>query len=405
MAFFAARQPILNADKKLVGYELLFRTSSNNVFPEIDQEKATSQMIEGLQFDLGLDKLASGKQVFINFTEQSILRTYPSMLPADKVVVEVLEDVRPTPAIYQELKLLKQNGYTIALDDFVHGPEWEPFYAICDIIKIDCQEITDTELKSITKLKERHAHIALLAEKVESYDEFEKYKSLGFELFQGYFFSKPEVIKSVRLSTNQTALASILNEIQKPELNFQIITQLIEVDVGLSFKLLRYTQSPLFQRRRKIESIKQAVVLLGKAELERFVTLMFAATFANDKPEELLKLALHRAKFCEYMANKISVGDNSASAFLVGMLSLIDALLDSEIHELFDNMPLSDNIYNALIEKKGCLAMMVNLSKSLEIGDWKSVDKFANQLSVQTAEIMEYYQSAAEWSEQHISLI
>lgn len=405
MAFFAARQPILDADKTLVGYELLFRTSTDNVFPDIDQEKATSKMIEGLQFDLGLDKLASGKQAFINFTEQSILHTYPSMLPADKVVVEVLEDVRPTRAIYTELKKLFDQGYTIALDDFIHDEKWEPFYRICSIIKIDCQEITPEELKNITALKKRHPHIKLLAEKVENYQEFKQYKQLGFVLFQGYFFSKPEVIKSLRLSTNQTTLAALLNEIQNPDVSFNKISKLIEIDVGLSFKLLRYTQSPIFQRSKKIENIKQAVVLLGKAELERFVTLMFAATFASGKPEELLKLALHRAKFCELTASKMSIGDNSSSAFLVGMLSLIDAMLDSDIHELLSNMPLSENIQKALIDKKGSLALIVELSRYLETGDWQQVDSVAQHLSLNPAEIMSCYEDAADWAEQHISLV
>lgn len=405
MAFFAARQPILNADKLLVGYELLFRTSTDNVFPDIDQEKATSKMIEGLQFDLGLDKLSSGKQAFINFTEQSILHTYPSMLPADKVVVEVLEDVRPTRAIYKELRRLYDQGYTIALDDFVHGDKWEPFYKICSIIKIDCQEISPEELKSITNLKTRHPHLKLLAEKVENYEEFKQYKKLGFELFQGYFFSKPEVIKSVRLSTNQSTLAALLNEIQQPDISFDKITRLIEIDVGLSFKLLRYTQSPVFQRRKKIENIKQAVVLLGKSELERFVTLMFAATVAIGKPEELLKLALHRAKFCELAASKMSIGEDSASAFLVGMLSLIDAMLDSEIHELLNNMPLSNNIHKALIEKKGYLALLVDLSRHLETGNWQQVDIGAKNLDVDPAEVMISFEDAADWAEQHISMV
>ncbi|MDT0594725.1 EAL and HDOD domain-containing protein [Glaciecola petra] len=405
MAFFAARQPILNADKSLVGYELLFRTSSDNVFPDMDQEKATSKMIEGLQFDLGLDKLSSGKQAFINFTEQSILRSYPSMLPADKVVIEVLEDVRPTRAIFEELKHLHEQGYTIALDDFIHGEKWEPFYKICTIIKIDCQEISADELQNITELKARHPHLRLLAEKVENYEEFKQYKKLGFELFQGYFFSKPEVIKSVRLSTNQSTLASLLNEIQQPDISFNKITSLIEKDVGLSFKLLRYTQSPVYQRSKKIENIKQAVILLGKSELERFVTLMFAATVAVGKPEALLKLALHRAKFCELVANNMSTNGDSASAFLVGMLSLIDAMLDSEIHELLNNMPLSNNIHQALIEKKGYLALLVELSRHLEMGNWQQVDIAAKSLDLNPSDLMTCFENAADWAEQHISMV
>jgi EAL and modified HD-GYP domain-containing signal transduction protein len=170
MAFFAARQPILDVNKNVYGYELLFRTGADNVFPDIDQEKATSKMIEGLQFDLGLDKISSGKFAFINFTEESIIKSYPRLLPKDKVVIEILETVNPTDEIYTELKELYDEGYVIALDDFIHNEQWERFYEICKIIKVDCLNILEDELTEIASLQKRHPHILLLAEKVESYE-------------------------------------------------------------------------------------------------------------------------------------------------------------------------------------------------------------------------------------------
>jgi EAL and modified HD-GYP domain-containing signal transduction protein len=174
MAFFAARQPILDIDKKVFGYELLFRTSTDNVFPDIDEEKATSKMIEGLQFDLGLDKISSGKFAFINFTEQSILQLYPKLLPKQKVVIEILETVRPTPEVYEQIKILSNDGYTIALDDFIHSEAWEPFYELCKIIKVDCLDISSEQLTEIATLKTRYPHIVLLAEKVETYEQFKE---------------------------------------------------------------------------------------------------------------------------------------------------------------------------------------------------------------------------------------
>lgn len=403
MAFYSARQPILDIEKRVFGYELLFRTGLENVFPDVNEEAATSKMIEGLQFDLGLDKISSGKLAFINFTEKAIISAHPNMLPKHQIVVEVLESVRPRKAVYAELQKLAIEGYTIALDDFVHSKEWEPFYKLCQIIKVDLQFITKSQLEDILEVKKRYSHIKLLAEKVETYEEFERYSALGFELFQGYFFSKPEIIKSVSLSGSQSILSSLLSEITKADPNFGQITKLFEIDVALSFKLLRYTQSPLFQRRKKIENIKQAVVLLGQKELERFVMLLFAAVFGEGKPTELIKLSIHRAKFCELFAEKRNMSKEMSSAFLVGMLSLIDAMLDSDIGELISKMPLSDNIKQALIQNQGALAQFIELCKILESGDWKQMQNIGQVLEMNLDDMHELYTEAGIWAEQRLA--
>jgi EAL and modified HD-GYP domain-containing signal transduction protein len=405
MAFFAARQPILDVNKNVYGYELLFRTSSDNVFPDIDQERATSKMIEGLQFDLGLDKLAAGKYAFINFTENSILKSYPTMLSKSQVVVEVLETVNPTEAIYTELKSLAEEGYIIALDDFIHTEQWERFYKICQIIKVDCLNTTAEELLEIANLKLRHPHLTLLAEKVETYDKFTQYKQLGFDLFQGYFFSKPEVMKSVSMSTSQSLLSTLLSEVVKSEPDINHIAQLLEMEVSLSFKVLRYTQSPFFRRTNKVESIRQAVVLLGKAELERFIMLLFAASLGEDKPTELIKLSMHRAKFCESLAVLSNKENQKSSAFLVGMLSLIDAMLDADIEELIGNLPLSDVIKEALLVHKGWLANVILVCEIMEQGKWHKMDKAFNIMKLEYKDVVRVYDESAVWAEERLALL
>lgn len=405
MAFFAARQPILDVNKQVYGYELLFRTGTDNVFPDIDQEKATSKMIEGLQFDLGLDKISSGKYAFINFTETSILKSYPSLLPKSQVVIEVLETVNPTARVYAELKKLADEGYIIALDDFIHSAQWEPFYDLCKIIKVDCLNTSEDELLDIAKLKERYPHIILLAEKVESYSEFTRYVGLGFDLFQGYFFSKPEVMKNVSMSSSQSLLSNLLNEVTKNEPNIKNVTNMLEMDAGLSFKVLRYTQSPIFQRGKKIESIRQAVVMLGKHELERFVMLLFAASLGQDKPSELIKLSMHRAKFCEKLAILSKKTNQESSAFLVGMLSLIDAMLDANIEELIGNMPLSDSIKEALLVHKGWLANVILVCEIMEQGKWKKMDTACDIMNLEYDDLIQAYEESATWAEERLVLL
>lgn len=405
MAFFAARQPILDVNKNVYGYELLFRTGADNVFPDIDQEKATSKMIEGLQFDLGLDKISSGKFAFINFTEESIIKSYPRLLPKDKVVIEILETVNPTDEIYTELKELYDEGYVIALDDFIHNEQWERFYEICKIIKVDCLNILEDELTEIASLQKRHPHILLLAEKVESYEEFTRYLDLGFDLFQGYFFSKPELMTNASMSSSQALLSSLLTEITKDQPNIKLITSKLEMDAGLSFKVLRYTQSPLFKRAGKIESIRHAVIMLGEAELERIIMLLFAASLGHDKPNELIKLSMHRAKFCESLAVISRTKDNISSAFLVGMLSLVDAMLDASIEDLIGNMPLSDSIKKALLTKTGWLAEAVSICEIIEKGEWVKLDKACVVMELEYDEVVSAYLDSAIWAQERLELM
>ncbi|MFC4698829.1 EAL and HDOD domain-containing protein [Glaciecola siphonariae] len=405
MAFFAARQPILDANKSLFGYELLFRNSMENAFPNVDEEKATSKMIEGLYLNLGLDRIADDKLAFINFTKSSIMEGHPSLLPANKVVIEVLESVQPSDKVYSRLKSLHAKGFILALDDFIHNPDWERFYPLCQVIKIDCLNIDERQLADIVAVAARHPHLKLLAEKVENTEVFEQYKALGFSLFQGYFFSKPEVIKSVSLNSSQTLLSSLLSEISKLEPNLNEVVNMFELDPGLSFKLLRYAQSPFFQRRKKIESIRQAVIMLGKSELERFVSLLFAATFGEAKPDELIRLSLQRAKFCEVFAERTTFKSKLSSAFLVGMLSLLDAMLDANLATVISQLPLSSDIKVALVRHQGWLADCIKLCKQFEQADWQGMLEGCAMYDVDYESMLEAYNEAIAWSEKRLAML
>lgn len=405
MAFFAARQPILDSDKKLFGYELLFRSSLDNVFPDMDEEKATSKMIQGLQFDLGLDRLSDGKLAFINFTEESLLKEYPLLLPNQKVVVEVLETVQPSKALYACLKKLKSKQYILALDDFVHSDAWEPFYKLFSIIKIDYLEASEQQILDTIAVKQRFPHIELLAEKVETHEVFKRAIAQGFTYFQGYFFSRPEVIESAALTPSQSMLTSLLSEVTKAEPNFNQITKIFELDVTLSFKLLRYTKSPLFQRRKAIENIKQAVLVLGKTELERFIALLFAASFGEGKPTELVRLSMHRAKFCESLAHQMGHPSEESSAFLVGMLSLLDAMLDADLTQVIESLPLSTSIKSALLGGSGWLADCITLCRAFEAVDWRSLEATSRSFEMDYDKMLDDYDDAGKWAESRILAI
>jgi EAL and modified HD-GYP domain-containing signal transduction protein len=403
MGFFAARQPILDKSKSLFGYELLFRTSLDNVFPDVDQEKATSKMIESLQFDLGLDRISDGKLAFINFTEQTLLGGYPELLPKHKVVIEILETVKPTKALYVALHRLHKKGYILALDDFIHDKKWEPFYKLIDIVKIDYLESTSQQIRDTITAVKKYPNIKLLAEKVETNAEFKQALELGFDYFQGYFFSYPEVIRSVTLTPGQTSIASLMNKVSETDPDFDEIAKLFELDVTLSFKLLRYTQSAIFKRRNPIKTIKQAVLVLGKTELERFVGLLFAAQISGDKPQELIRLSMQRAKFCELLAPYCSQQKNSSSAFLTGMLSLVDAMLDADLITVINDLPLSEEIKSALTTNQGWLADCIELCQHFEKGDWQQMEATCERLNIPYTKILEEYETANVWAEEKLN--
>ncbi|MFQ3251371.1 MAG: EAL and modified HD-GYP domain-containing signal transduction protein [Glaciecola sp.] len=400
MGFFAARQPILDKNKELFGYELLFRTSLDNVFPDVDQEKATSKMIEGLQLDLGLDRLADGKMAFINFTQQTLLGGYPELLPKEKVVVEILETARPTKGLYKVFQRLHQKGYVLALDDFVHDDRWTPFYEYVEIVKIDYLESSAEEVHRTIAAVKKFPKIKLLAEKVETNQQFEEALELGFDYFQGYFFSRPEVMKSLSLTPGQASIASLMNKLSVEDPDFSQIAQLFELDVTLSFKLLRYTQSAMFKRRNPIKTIKQAVLVLGKYELQRFVGLLFAAQFIGDKPQELIRLSMQRAKFCELLAPHCMQRNSSSSAFLTGMLSLVDAMLDANLVTVINDLPLSSEIKLALTENKGWLADCITLCQHFEKGNWQEMEDNCKRLNISYTQILEEYEIAGVWAEE-----
>ena len=239
MYFYAARQPILNRNKELFGYELLFRDSLENVFPSINEDEATSRLIEGSQLSLGLEEMTGDKPAFINFTLETLVKGYAKTLATNEVVVEILETVQPGKRLLAAVKELKELGYTIALDDYKHASVWRHFYPYVDIIKIDWLDTSLDEIKEIIQQTKDFPSIKFLAEKVETYEQFEQAMELGFEYFQGFFFAKPEVVQSKALAPSEMALAELLYETSNPEMDLKKVTQVFERDVNLSYKLLR----------------------------------------------------------------------------------------------------------------------------------------------------------------------
>ena len=404
MYFYAARQPILNRDKELIGYELLFRDGVDNVFPNIDGDEATTRLIEGSQFNFGLEDLTDNKPAYINFTLETLLKGYPTLLGKDTIVVEILETIQPGKRLLAIVKNLKDKGYTIALDDYIHQPVWRHFYPFIDIIKIDFLTCDLETIKTIIKELKAHPHIKLLAEKVETYEAYSLALDLGFDYFQGFFFSKPEMVQSKALPPSEMALAELLYQTSSVEMDLKKITDVFERDVNLSYKLLRYSNSAAFTRRAEISTIKQALIVLGAQEIKKLLSLLFAAQVSADKPVELIRLSLTRARFCELLAISHGQMKDTGMAFLTGMMSLMDAILDESMQSVMQKLPLSNDIKAALLDNEGLLAQYLNLVKHYEKADWSQANDISTALNI-ADKVPDAYHEALSWVNEQMSLM
>ncbi|WP_394192046.1 EAL and HDOD domain-containing protein [Pseudoalteromonas atlantica] len=405
MYFYAARQPILDRDKELIGYELLFRDGVDNVFPNIDGDEATSRLIEGSQFNFGLEDLTDDKPAYINFTLDTLQKGYPTLLGKDQIVVEILETIQPGKRLLAIVKDLKEKGYTLALDDYIHQPVWRHFYPYIDIIKIDFLSCELDQIKQIIEEIKPFPQIKLLAEKVETHEKYQLALDLGFSYFQGFFFSKPEMVQSKSLPPSQIALAELLYETSSMDINLKKITDVFERDVTLSYKLLRYSNSAAFKRRAEISTIKQALIVLGVQEIKKFLSLLFAAQVAANKPAELIRLSLTRARFTELLAIEHNKVKDTGMAFLTGMMSLMDAILDESMQSVMKKLPLSNDIKDALVENKGLLAQYLELVKLYEQADWQSANTVIDELALAADKIPDSYHEALTWANTQMKVL
>lgn len=395
---FIGRQAILDQQKKVYAYEILFRSGLKNAFdPNLDGNIATQSVMVNAMLDFGMNKLVSDKRAFINFTEQNLLTRAPKLLPSENVVVEILETVQPTPEILQVVQELKEAGYKIALDDFVLLPGYEPLIEMADIIKVDFRITADPEeRKSMREILPKH--VRLLAEKIETEEEFQQALEYGYVLFQGYFFCKPAVLHQKRLTSNALSKIRLLREVNRQNVDFSAITGVISSDTNLVHKLLTYINSAGIGLTNHVSNLKQATVLLGTSGVLRWVTLVSLQTFSEDKPPELFTLSLLRAKFCELIAQRLKrPGLTPDTGFLLGMFSLLDVLLSLPMEDVLKEVALADDINAALLGEDNDLRRLLDLVVAYEKGDWDAVITCSDRLNLPADQLKPTYDKVLEW--------
>ncbi|CAH8230712.1 HDOD domain-containing protein [Vibrio aestuarianus] len=398
---YVARQPILNAKQHTLGYELLFRDGENNAFPaHIESNRATYRLIVENFLSVGMNPAIAKSRCFINFPYKSLIRRLPLTLPRDQIVVEVLETCAPSDELLDVIKDLYKRGYIVALDDFVYSHEWERFLPYVHIVKLDImalglEEACEFVRKRIAEGSKRR----FLAERVETEHEFNVTRSAGFTFFQGYFFSKPQIIKQRYVSPEQIIALELFREVCKPDVDFERIECIMSQDVALSYKLLRFVNTMSDRLSMPISSFRQALVYLGQDRLKTFVSLAVASFVSSKKPKELYNLSLQRAQFCQLMASHHSLYEYREQAFLIGLFSVLDALLDISIEELVEQLPLSDAVKIALQRREGPIGELLALEECFEQADWQGVEARCDALGLELGVVSDELSAALRWSQ------
>jgi EAL and modified HD-GYP domain-containing signal transduction protein len=395
---FVARQPIFKRNKEVFAYELLFRSGLNNYFDPLQNgEEATSKVITNSFLLIGIAAITEGKKAFINFSEEMLLKGYPLLFPKEIAVVEVLETVGATPEVIEACEGLVGAGYVLALDDFLYEDRFLPLIKLARIIKFDIRQMSFAELARQAKVVSRH-NVKLLAEKIETFEEFEAAKKLGFDLFQGYFFSRPHIMEGRDIPGSKLHYLQVLKVIQDEDYDFAELAKFVSRDVSLAYKLLKYANSAYFARRQKLESIEMAVAMLGQLTLRKWLSLMMLSYLADDKPSELLRLAAFRGSFCELIADQLLGRRKEAGRFhTVGMFSLLPAMLDKGMADILPELALPEAIQEALLSEVATpLSRTLRLVMAYERGNWEQTARLAKKLKVKLDSLPLLYEQAIE---------
>jgi len=393
---YLARQPILNRSRELFAYELLFRNGLQNSCEGIDLELASTSVLD-TSFLIGFEKITAGRRMFINCPRDFLLRDYASLFTPQSVVIEILETIRPDQEVIEACRRLKQAGYTLALDDFVDSPAWAPLVELADIIKIDFQLTDRNEQRDIVS---RYAgkKIRMLAEKVETQEEFTAGMQMGYTLFQGYFFCRPEVMRHRALPASKLLYLDLLRAATAPEFNIRELAPKIKHEPSLTYRLLRYLNSAAFGLRAEIRSVAHALSLLGERELRKWIAVVSVSVLADGKPDELMTVPLVRGRFCELLAPLAGLADHASDLFLMGLLSVMDAVLDQPLDSILADLPVRQEIKEALLARTGLYWRLLEIAVAHERADWEKVSALLSETEMEEDRVSELYVAAVDWS-------
>ncbi|MBN2645921.1 MAG: HDOD domain-containing protein [Desulfuromonadaceae bacterium] len=390
---FIGRQPIFDRNLKVYAYELLYRHADVGHAVITDVEAASSEVVVNSLVDVGLDRLVGSHKAFCNFTRGFLIQGSTIPFSTTQLVVEVLETVSADPEVLEAVRSLSEAGHVIALDDFVLTDELVPLVELADIIKVDVLAQTRAQIAAQVHRLRKIKPLKLLAEKVENDEMFQYCLRLGFDYFQGYFFSKPQVVTGKKVPPSRLAMLRLMMELQRPDIDLQKLQQVIETDVNLSVKLLRQINSSFYSLIAEVKSIRQAIVYLGLQHIRNWACIVSIGS-VNEKPEELMTMSLQRAKMCELLSD----GDDAerkSMFFTVGLFSLLDTIFDLPMEDVLKNLPLADEVNEALLHRHNVLGQTLRCVENYERAQWEEVE----QSALSADRVAQVYLEALDWTQ------
>jgi len=390
---YVARQPIFDRKEEVFGYELLFREGLENAFSGNADEASRATLDSSLL--MGLDVLCDGRRAFVNCTRDVLIKGLVTLLPAHSTVVEILEDVPADPDVVAACQRLKECGYAIALDDYVAGDPREALIDLSDIIKVELLLNTPEQQVQIVKAFAAK-NCRLLAEKVETHEDFERAHAQGFVYFQGYFFHRPEMMTTRDMPASRVNYLRMLQEVSRPDLDVVALEKLIKSEASVCYRLLRYLNSAIFGFKNEIHSVRHALSILGERDLRSWVRLVAAVGAGQDSTSDLLLSALVRGRFGELLAPRVPHGQSDL--FLLGLLSLIDAMLEMPMEVLLGRIPLDHDTKAVLLGLPSPLRPFFRLMLAHESGEWEAAAELCHQLQLDPEDVAGFYWQAQQWA-------
>lgn len=391
---YVARQPILDLRGRVHAYELLFRSGPEQGFRG-DSDLATRTMLDNTVI-FGLERLTGGVSAFVNCTREALTDNLVEILPPGICVLEILETVEPTPELVDACRRLKKAGFRLALDDFIWKPGYEPLIELSDYIKVDFLLSGEKERHELLN-RLQGAPVALLAEKIETQEQYRTACSEGFTLIQGYYFCRPEVIQNRKIPPNRITQIEILRLLRQENIDLQELCPLVKQDTSLTYRLLRLINSPVYGMRQQINSVKMAMIAVGEVGFRRLATLAITSELNGDQPVELLRMAFIRARFCELAAEPC--GLDSTEQYLLGMLSLLPAMLRVSMQELTPSLPLREEVCIALMGAPIPERKLLDWLLANEQGNWAACDAIAAENGLDRETLLRSYEQAVVWAE------
>jgi EAL and modified HD-GYP domain-containing signal transduction protein len=397
MDIFIARQPIFDKEQNVFAYEMLFRDSGENSFNSNDPDAATAKVLLNIFQTFGVKALTNDKIAFVNFSENILDMEFLSIFPSEYLGIELLEPDTVLQTTIETCKSIKNRGHKLSIDCFKGKNESKDLYELADIVKINFINLDKVEIEKIFA-KYKNGNTKFLADKVETREDFAYARMLGFDLFQGYFFSKPEIMTTKDLSPLKMSYMQLMIKINKENIDFDEIADVISRDLSLTYSLLKMVNTLEFGLRKEVDNVKHALVVMGEKKIRKWVSLLILTNLASDKPEELVKTSLIRARFGELIVQNTKNEKMADTIFLAGLFSLIDVILDRPLKEVLEEIQISKELKECLLNyKNNSIRNVLDIVLSYEKGDWNTVLELSEKIGTRIKDISDAYINTLTW--------